>query len=455
MRDRPAVTVVGDALLDRDVFGSSHRLCPDAPAPVVSVSDVRVRAGGAGLAATMLARDGFDVTLITALGDDDAGRRLAVLLDAAHVRLVDVGTSGATHEKTRIMAGRQVVARLDVGDDGRIRPVGDAADRALDGAAAVLVSDYGIGISRVPRVREALARWSRAVPVVWDPHPRGASPTGGTLLATPNASEAGTVAGAPTPHGVVAAAAVATRVRARWRTTEVVVTMGADGAVLVGAGSMPFVVPAPARVATNPCGAGDRFASCVTGRLARGDLPTEAVVAAVRTASEFVAGGGLDELGRPDRDPTGSSALETVEAVRRRSGCVVATSGCFDLLHAGHVATLQAARALGDCLVVLLNSDASVRRLKGPGRPLVAQEDRATVLRGLDAVDAVELFDEDTPVAALERLRPDVFAKGGDYGLAELPEAHAIRRWGGRAVIVPYLQGRSTSLLVEEARRDH
>jgi D-beta-D-heptose 7-phosphate kinase / D-beta-D-heptose 1-phosphate adenosyltransferase len=460
MGDAPAITVVGDALLDRDVMGPAHRLCPDAPAPVVSVNDVRVRAGGAGLAAAMLARDGFEVTLLSALGDDDAGRRLAVLLDAARVRLVDVGTTGATHEKTRVMAGRQVVARLDVGDDnGRIGPVGDVVDRALEGAAAVLVSDYGIGMTRDPSVREALARCSQAVPVVWDPHPRGAPPTRGTLLATPNASEAGAVAGTPTPNGVVAVTGVAARVRELWCSAEVVVTMGADGAVLVGAGSLPFVVPAPARAATNPCGAGDRFASCVTGRLARGDLPTEAVVAAVRTASEYVAAGGLDDLGAPDRDrtmgTTAGDAVDAVDAVRRRGGTVVATSGCFDLLHAGHVATLQAARALGDGLVVLLNSDASVRRLKGAGRPLVAQADRAAVLLGLDAVDAVEVFDEDTPVAALDRLRPDVFAKGGDYGLDELPEARAMARWGGRAVIVPYLQGRSTSLLVEEARRVH
>jgi rfaE bifunctional protein nucleotidyltransferase chain/domain len=130
---------------------------------------------------------------------------------------------------------------------------------------------------------------------------------------------------------------------------------------------------------------------------------------------------------------------------------VVATGGCFDLLHAGHVATLEAARALGDCLVVCLNSDDSVRRLKGPSRPLVPQEDRARVLAALECVDEVVVFDEDTPVEAIRRVRPDVWAKGGDYAGADLPEAALLREWGGQAIVLPYLTGRSTTSLVARA----
>jgi rfaE bifunctional protein nucleotidyltransferase chain/domain len=140
-----------------------------------------------------------------------------------------------------------------------------------------------------------------------------------------------------------------------------------------------------------------------------------------------------------------------IARVRAQGGTVVATGGCFDLLHPGHVRTLQSARALGDCLVVCLNSDASVRRLKGPRRPVVEQADRAAVLLALGCVDAVEVFDEDTPVAVLERLRPDLWVKGGDYAAGELPEAAALARWNGRAVILPFLEGRSTTRLIEEA----
>ena len=130
---------------------------------------------------------------------------------------------------------------------------------------------------------------------------------------------------------------------------------------------------------------------------------------------------------------------------------VVATGGCFDLLHAGHVATLRAARRLGDCLVVCLNSDASVRRLKGPSRPLVPAADRVRVLEALECVDAVVVFDEDTPTEVLSRIRPDIWAKGGDYAGTDVPEAAVLQTWGGQAVVLPYLQGRSTTQLVHTA----
>jgi rfaE bifunctional protein nucleotidyltransferase chain/domain len=139
------------------------------------------------------------------------------------------------------------------------------------------------------------------------------------------------------------------------------------------------------------------------------------------------------------------------ETVRAAGGTVVATGGCFDLLHAGHVRTLAAARRLGDCLIVCLNSDASVRRLKGPSRPLVAQDDRAAVLGALESVDAVVVFEEDTPAEVLRRLRPHVWVKGGDYEGVRLPEADVLAEWGGRALVLPYLDGHSTTRLIKEA----
>ena len=167
------------------------------------------------------------------------------------------------------------------------------------------------------------------------------------------------------------------------------------------------------------------------------------------------AGGGERALTLPRPDlfgePAGEGAAEAVaRRVREQGGTVVATGGCFDLLHAGHVSTLRSARTLGDCLIVCLNSDASVRRLKGPDRPLVPQADRAAVLGALACVDAVAVFDEDTPEALLDRLRPDVFAKGGDYAAEELPETALLASWGGRTVILPYIEGRSTTRLLEE-----
>jgi rfaE bifunctional protein nucleotidyltransferase chain/domain len=212
-----------------------------------------------------------------------------------------------------------------------------------------------------------------------------------------------------------------------------------------------LVVPPPDVVAADPCGAGDRFAVSAGRTLASGALVSEAVTTAVAEATSFVATGGLSLGGAaPCAELLPSDVLEAAATVRARGGTVVATGGCFDLLHAGHVALVRSAARLGDFMVVCINSDASTRRLKGPQRPFVGQKDRAEVLRSIEGVDGVAVFEEDTPVEVLQRLRPHLFVKGGDYAGAELPEAGVLKRWGGRAVVVPYLEGRSTTAIVEE-----
>jgi rfaE bifunctional protein nucleotidyltransferase chain/domain len=352
--------------------------------------------------------------------------------------------------------------RLDAGSR-EPAPVGGAtaeAIGALRSAAAVLVADYGRGVAADERLRSALTRLPHRAPVVWDPHARGPQPVPGITLATPNGVEARALAGefpgAVAGEGLAAVTARARELRERWSATGVSVTLAARGALLVGGDGYPLVVPAPPVPALDACGAGDRFASAASGLLADGALPSEAVAGAVAAASAFVAAGGAAAVRvepAPAAPPPDSTPAEVAAAVRAAGGTVVATGGCFDLLHAGHVALLEAARRLGDCLVVCLNSDASVRRLKGPGRPLTPEPDRAAVLRALGCVDAVAVFDEDTPEAVLERIRPDIWAKGGDYAVGDLPEAGILRRWGGQTVILPYLQGRSTTALMREAAR--
>jgi D-beta-D-heptose 7-phosphate kinase / D-beta-D-heptose 1-phosphate adenosyltransferase len=474
-----SLVVVGDALLDRDLDGRAERLAPDAPVPVVDAIVERPRPGGAGLAAALAAAAGPPVTLVCALGDDAAGRRLARLLEEAGVRLCDLGLHGPTPEKVRVRAGGRAIVRLDSGGGGGCGPPTDAAARALRGAAAVLVSDYGRGVAAEPSVRAALA--ALTVPVVWDPHPNGPGPVPGVVLATPNEREAlvaahdssgsaavhessgpaaaddssGPTAGdssGPTRGSLAAAEAAARALAARWRAVHVCVTRGAAGAVLVGGAGPALAVPAPRVPVADPCGAGDSFAAAAAVRLAAGALPSEAVTAAVHAASAFVAAGGAAGAAAPAPPPPPQRAAEVAERVRSAGGTVVATGGCFDLLHAGHVRMLESARALGDCLIVCLNSDASVRRLKGEDRPLVGEHDRAAVLAGLGCVDAVATFDEDDPSSILRDIRPDVWAKGGDYAVADLPEAGVIAAWGGRAVIVPYVSGRSTTRLIEVAR---
>ncbi|MDR7321034.1 PfkB family carbohydrate kinase [Catenuloplanes sp. NPDC020197] len=453
---RQMLVVVGDTLLDRDVDGSVRRIAPDAPAPVLDEESTTDRPGGAGLAALLAAGTGIDVALVTALASDPAAARLVELLTAAGIEVYALPSAVPTPEKIRLRAGGQVLVRLDRGGEPAVPA--DAPRAALDvigRATAILVSDYGRGVARQPAVRKALEE-ARA-PIVWDPHPRGPVPVPNVRLCTPNAAEARAMSGdAGGGTALAAAERAGFALKRHWRAGAVAVTVGAAGAVLCHGGSTPLVLPAPDVPDGDTCGAGDRFASTAALALARGALVSEAVREAVDAASAYVAAGGAaGAFAEPERPagPERGDAGAIVAEVRARGGTVVATGGCFDLLHAGHLATLRAARGLGDCLIVCLNSDSSVSALKGPDRPLTAQQDRAALLAALDCVDAVVIFDEPTPEAVLTWLRPDVWVKGGDYsGDAELPESALVRRWGGQTVIVPYLSGHSTTSTIEAAR---
>ncbi|MDQ1629916.1 MAG: D-beta-D-heptose 7-phosphate kinase / D-beta-D-heptose 1-phosphate adenosyltransferase [Actinomycetota bacterium] len=453
-----SVTVVGDLLLDRDLVGSVSRVCPDAPAPVLDVEDELARPGGAGLAAALLSAEGQEVTLVASIGADSAGERLRTLLDDYGVRLVALPTDSATRQKVRVRAGDQSLVRLDIGSSCPPSQVPGAAVEALQGCEAVLVCDYAGGVTADRSLRAALGSAAAHHPLVWDPHVRGAAPVRGARLVTPNKSEAAALSGlAPAGEGgeLAGAARQADALLAQWQAHAVCVTLGAHGALLTYGDGPPFVVPAATVRGGDTCGAGDRFAATAAGALGTGSLVSSAVEQAVSAASTFVATGGAAGFCAPRREPAPVRAAgwDRVEQVRAQGGTVVATGGCFDLLHAGHVGLLYAARSLGDCLVVCLNTDESVRRLKGDARPVVSQDDRVRVLLALECVDAVLLFGEDTPAEALQGLRPDVWAKGGDYALADVPEAAVLAQWGGQTVVLPYLHGRSTTTMIAAARR--
>jgi D-beta-D-heptose 7-phosphate kinase/D-beta-D-heptose 1-phosphate adenosyltransferase len=456
------VVVIGDALLDVDVEGSVDRLCPDAPAPVLAVDSERARPGGAGLAAVLVAGRGVPVRLVTAIEADEPGDRLRALLDGA-VDVVAGPAAGGTVVKCRLRAGGRSMLRTDRGEG---RPASGFAagldlDAALAGAGAVLVSDYGRGVAADPDVRAALARAvARRVPLVWDPHPRGAEPVPGATVVTPNLAEARAAAGGPPVPGagVPVALELAARLLGRWDARAVAVTLGRAGAAVRHRHGACAAAPAPPVEERDPCGAGDHFAGSVAAGLAGGATVDEAVAAAVVGAAEFVARGGgaavrrrgarwIQPAGTPPqarRAVTGlAAAAALARRVRARGGTVVAAGGSFDRLHTGHTGTLSAARALGDCLLVLVNSDESVRRRAGPDRPAVPLAERVAALAALEGVDGVAVFDADDPRDVLGALRPDLWVKGGDHDPAELPETPLVRSWGGEVVAVPYRPART------------
>jgi len=463
------LVVVGDALLDCDLDGQVSRLSPDAPVPVLEDAAPAWRPGGAALAALLAAAAGeAPVVLVAPLGDDEASATVRALLEP-HVTVVSLPLTGSLAEKTRFRVGGRTLLRTDQGG-GSAGPAGAEATEAIAAAGAVLVSDYGRGITADERIRAVLSRLAGRIPLVWDPHPKGATPVPHTRLVTPNYAEAVAAAGLPAAAGqqlLRSATAAAGQLSRSWEANAVAVTLGEHGAVLVQGDAAPLVVPAPRLTVTDPCGAGDRFAAAAAAALRHGALTSEAVTAATSAASSFLAAGGarlysspartaaVTLPARPGAGQPGTTvgrgphqdASELAGRIRAAGGTVVATGGCFDLLHAGHVSLLQAARSLGDCLIVCLNSDDSVRRLKGEGRPLNREADRVDVLAALGCVDAVTVFGEDTPCAVLERIRPDIWVKGGDYDGRDLPEAALLQDWGAVAVTVPYLSGRSTTRL--------
>lgn len=462
------LVIVGDALLDRDIRGHAGRLCPDAAAPVVEAPPGGERPGGAALAALLASQyggtDTAGVILVAPFGIDPASQTVRGLLPPA-VRVVPLPLTGALQQKTRVMANGSTLLRMDTPAPVP-GPAGQEAADVIRGAGALLVSDYGQGTTASQAIRTALADRARQVPLVWDPHPRGTRPVPGTLLATPNEAEAaaaalGSAAGGSPGEALRGAATAAERLLARWPAQAIAVTRGARGALLARRGQAPLAITAPPAGDGDPCGAGDMFAAAAARALGGGALVSEAVTWAVDAASSYVAAGGASRLSaesgtpaysEPDRpEPAAGRQPGGARALVPPGGVLVAAGGCFDVLHAGHVSMLRAARALGDGLLVCINSDASVRRLKGPGRPVNPAADRAAVLRALDCVDDVVVFEEDTPERLLSELRPDIWVKGGDYDGRELPEAAVLQRWGGMAVTVPYLDGRSTTRIVTAA----
>lgn len=461
------IAVVGDALLDGWLCGSSTRLCREAPAPVVAVDSSSHRPGGAANTAANLAALGASPVMIGVTGADPDGVTLRRELDAAGVRtdamLVEHGRR--TVAKRRVVAGDQLIARFDEGDSGAVRP---CTGHALAGMLreivpkcdAVLVCDYGAG-TLTEHVRDELVRLRDRIPLlVVDAHDLAPWAAVRPDVVTPNAAEAAAlVDGAGRLSSVEDRAGA---LRAATGAGAVVVTFDRDGAVLLppdGPLHRTWAQPAPERQAS---GAGDTFVAALTMALA-GGLPATAGVEFAQAAADVV-------VSRPGTSTCSTAQLTTrlggfraalldhdelaaaVAAHRAAGRRIVFTNGCFDVLHRGHIAYLNQAKRLGDVLVVAVNDDNSVRRLKGPGRPVNSAADRAAVLAALSCVDHVTTFGADTTAGLITRLRPDVYAKGGDYTAAMLPETPVVRACGGEVRILDYLPDRSTTSVINRIR---
>ncbi len=472
---RTRVLVVGDLMLDCYYWGSVGRISPEAPVPVVKVDRKTFSLGGAGNVAANLAGLGGRATIVGLIGNDDAAGRIREMLVADGVDdrcVVDADRPSIT--KTRIMASNQQVVRLDEEDSrpitsGTADRIKGAVEPLLSRVNAVILSDYGKGMFASADFMQALIRACRekGLPVCVDPKGRHWERYAGATCVTPNTAElelaAGTSAKADSEL-VPAARDIRDRLQLDW----LLVTRGARGMALFGENAAPVSIAAQSREVFDVSGAGDTVIATLAACVASGMAFEDAAAVANQAAGIVVGKLGTQpvrwsELERVLTDDTGNRPTSTLwkvadlkEAVSRLSRWrqtdqrIVFTNGCFDLLHPGHVSLLHQARHLGDRLIVGLNTDASIQRLKGPQRPILPGQDRAAILSALEDVDMVVFFDEDTPLNLIEQLKPDILVKGADYRIEEVVGREAVEAYGGQVRLVDILDGHSTTTIVRK-----
>jgi len=469
-----AIVVLGEAMLDIFVTGEVERISPEAPVPVVRHRRDKLTPGGAGNVACDIAGLGGAPTLITLLGDDAEGRSLIALLRTAGVKVEPIVTSARmTISKTRVMGGSHHLLRIDREDSGPIpAAVEDAVlaklEEVLPKARALAISDYAKGMltDRVLACAIAMAR-AAGIPVIVDPKRRDFSLYAGAHILKPNRAELAAASGVPchSDEDVASAAEVVIRQTG----AALLVTRSEKGMSYFADGEQPIHMPTHAKLVFDVSGAGDAVLATLAYGLV-GALPIEQTMRLANIAAGIVvskpgtATVTLDELRaeaalHETSDAFRKGGLATVEEARairehwRRQGLSVGfTNGCFDLLHPGHVAILRGAARLCDRLIVGLNADDSVARLKGPTRPVQGAIARAAVLGAIACVDLVVLFEDDTPYDLIGALMPDVLIKGADYAEDQIVGADVVRAAGGRVERIGLIDGQSTSELIRRAK---
>jgi len=468
------VLCLGDVILDRFVYGEVERVSPEAPIPVLRLRRQEEMLGGAGNVAANVAALGGRAVLVALAGEDGAAARIEALAqDRPGLALTLIADpSRPTPEKARYIANRQQLLRTDA--EATHPAAGAAAEgllaafrAGLDEAQVVVLSDYGKGVLGDQVVKAAIAAAVAAGrPVIVDPKRDDWSAYAGASVITPNRQELARASGLPTASDDEVAAA-ARAVLERLDVEALVVTRAEAGISLIARGAEPAHVPTEAREVFDVSGAGDTVVATLAAALAAGaSLPQAAALAnlaggivvgkvgtAVVRGDDLVAALREHRVGQSEAKVVSAEAAgERVRQWRAQGLKIGFTNGCFDLLHPGHVALLRQARAACDRLVVGLNDDASVRRLKGAGRPVQDEVARAVVLASLADVDLVVLFAQDTPIELIRLIRPEVLVKGADYTVDQVVGAAEVQGWGGRVVLAALQEGNSTTDTIARMR---
>jgi D-beta-D-heptose 7-phosphate kinase/D-beta-D-heptose 1-phosphate adenosyltransferase len=469
---KPNALVVGDLMLDKFVWGEVERISQEAPVPVLRTSRYNQQPGGAGNVAMNLAGLGANVTVMGFGGGDDDQHSLESLLEQAGVEHAIVACPRVpTTSQLRVLAGHQQLLRMD--SEPKLPDFSDASESllrhvlpAIAGSSVIVLSDHAKGVLNEPISRTIVDRARKAhVPVVVNSKGKDFTRYRGATVICLNARELAEATGA-SASDLKWLLSTGQSMVASLNLQYMLLTLGEKGITILRQDSC-HNVPTTARQVFDVSGAGDTVTAVVAAAIAAG-MPMEPAVELANAAAGIVIGkagtapiqpeellGSLpDELETDSEDKITplEPLLGRIAGWRARGFEVVLTNGCFDRLHVGHIRLLEQARRMGDRLIVAVNSDRSVRELKGSRRPWVRQQDRVKILAALTAVDAVVVFDERTPLRLIEAIRPDVLVKGGDYLEDEVVGAAEVRGWGGRLELVPKIADRSTTHLVERSR---
>lgn len=473
----PKVVIIGDLIIDRYISGEVSRISPEAPIPVLAARSSELRLGGAGNVAANLRAMDAEVEIVGVVGDDGHGRAMRELFEDGKIGTKGVVVDGSrpTIEKTRMMSGVQQMLRVDWED---VRPLdGSTLDEMLktipeliENADAVVLSDYGKGMLTKEVLETTIAAGrARGIPVLVDPKGADFTKYSGATLVTPNRKEAELALG----HKIASLDHLPEAADELIRMANLdmtLITLSAEGIYFRtkatdDAPARDGRIPTLARAVFDVTGAGDTVVAHLALYLGAGIDPEAAVTLANHAAGIVVAKLGTHSVNRAEMVDRLQQGLphegkvvgragigKVVEELRREGKRVVFTNGCFDVLHAGHVNYLRFARSKGDALIVGVNDDASVSRLKGPSRPVNGIDDRLEVLASLEFVDVVVPFDEDTPKLLVEQVSPDVLVKGEDYKDKVVVGADWVESHGGQVVLAPLLQGRSTTGIIARAK---
>jgi D-beta-D-heptose 7-phosphate kinase/D-beta-D-heptose 1-phosphate adenosyltransferase len=473
--EQSRILVIGDVMLDRYLWGEVQRISPEAPVPVFHIREDSEVSGGAGNVVSNLVGLGCSVTVMGVCGDDEEGRRLNKLLDNGKVlNHVLIDPDRPTVTKTRIVSAGQQLLRLD---DEEVCPLNsdiqkkllNSVENSLSNTDAIILSDYGKGTFQTPGFAQSVIKLAQNnnVPIIVDPKGKDWERYKGATCVTPNTKELEQVCDDKIDGKddlQTAMESIITKYDLSW----LLVTRGPLGMCLAKKNEDAIFIPAIAREVYDVSGAGDSVVATLSLGVASGlTFPEAAKLANVAAgivvgklgtqpinqlelkASIEINGDGLD--GKfINKMASLSAATIQVQAWKANKEKIVFTNGCFDLLHPGHIHLLNRAKDFGDRLIVGLNGDDSIKRLKGATRPILAEADRASLLSSLNSVDLVVVFEEDTPERLISTLRPDVLVKGADYTLEEVVGRKIVESYGGQICLIPTLKGHSTTNLTEK-----